>query len=145
MNLLSSKKHILQTTWCETFAVKLLQIVVSDVSHKQVLARILLIELTKIINFSRLNVTKNVNLWCHKFTRVLLSKNAVVKYKQHLVLLIAKLSIICSASIPVTTCHCRKAHKKRNVTGLNGVRLAHHISVESTVTYTFYWSSRNRD
>ena len=41
----------------ETFAVKLLQIVVSDVSPKTVLARILLIELTKIISFSRLNVT----------------------------------------------------------------------------------------
>ena len=35
----------------ETFAVKLLQIAVSDVSPKQVLARILLTELTKIINF----------------------------------------------------------------------------------------------
>ena len=34
----------------ETFAVKLLQIAVSDVSPKQVLARILLTELTK-INF----------------------------------------------------------------------------------------------
>ena len=38
-----------------TFAVKLFQIVVLDVSPKQFLARILLIELTKIINFSRLN------------------------------------------------------------------------------------------
>ena len=37
----------------ETFAVTLLEIVVSDVSPKQVLAYILLIELTKIINFSR--------------------------------------------------------------------------------------------
>ena len=46
----------------ETFAVKLLQIVVSDVSPKKVLARILLIELTKIINFSRLNITKNAHL-----------------------------------------------------------------------------------
>ena len=46
----------------KTFAVKLLQIVVSDVSPKKVLARILLIELTKIINFSRLNVTKNAHL-----------------------------------------------------------------------------------
>ena len=36
----------------ETLAVKLLQIVVSDVGPKQVLACILLIELTKIINFS---------------------------------------------------------------------------------------------
>ena len=42
----------------ETFAVKLLQIVVSDVSPKQVLPHILLIELTTIINFSRLNVTQ---------------------------------------------------------------------------------------
>ena len=39
----------------ETFAVKLLQIVVSDASPKKVLAHILLIELTKIINFSKLN------------------------------------------------------------------------------------------
>ena len=46
----------------ETFAVKLLQIVVSDVSPKKVLARILLIELTKIINFSRFNITKNAHL-----------------------------------------------------------------------------------
>ena len=46
----------------ETFAVKLLQIAVSDVSCKKVPARILLIELTKITNFSSLNVTKNANL-----------------------------------------------------------------------------------
>ena len=36
----------------ETFAVKLLQIAVLDVSPKTFPARILLIELTKIINFS---------------------------------------------------------------------------------------------
>ena len=35
----------------ETFSVKLLQMAVSDVSPKQILVRILLIELTKIINF----------------------------------------------------------------------------------------------
>ena len=46
----------------ETFAVKLLQIIVLDVSSKNVLARILLTKLTKIINFSRLHVPKNVNL-----------------------------------------------------------------------------------
>ena len=46
----------------ETFAVKLLQIAVSDVSFKMVPARFLLIELTKIMNFSRLNVSKNANL-----------------------------------------------------------------------------------
>ena len=47
----------------DTFAVKLLQIVVLDVSPKQDLARILLIELrTIMINFSRLNVTKNAHL-----------------------------------------------------------------------------------
>ena len=49
----------------ETFAVKLLQIV-SDVSPKQVPARILVsilvIELTTIINFSSLNATKNAHL-----------------------------------------------------------------------------------
>ena len=46
----------------ESFAVKLLQIVVSDASPKQVPARILVIELTTIINFSRLNETKNAHL-----------------------------------------------------------------------------------
>ena len=46
---------------------------VSYASLKKVLARILLIELTKIINFSRLNVTKNANWWRHKSTRVVLS------------------------------------------------------------------------
>ena len=57
----------------ETFAVKLLQIVVSDVSPKQVIARILLIELTKIMNLSGLNVTKNAHLCHHKSAGVLLS------------------------------------------------------------------------
>ena len=38
----------------ETFAVELLQIVVSNVGPEKVLARIFLIELTKTINFSRL-------------------------------------------------------------------------------------------
>ena len=42
-------KHIMHLA--ETFAVKLLQIAVLDVSPKKVLACILLIELTKIINF----------------------------------------------------------------------------------------------
>ena len=44
--------HLMHVT--ETFAAKLLQIFVSDMSPKQVLACILLIELTKfkIINFS---------------------------------------------------------------------------------------------
>ena len=46
----------------ETFAVKLPQIAVPDVSSKKVPACILLIELTKIMYFSRLNVTKNANL-----------------------------------------------------------------------------------
>ena len=41
------ENHLLHLT--ETFAVKLLQIVVSDVSPKKVLAGILLIELTKTI------------------------------------------------------------------------------------------------
>ena len=50
------------THFTETFAVKLLQIVVSDVSPIKVLACILLIEVTKTINFSRLNVTKNAHL-----------------------------------------------------------------------------------
>ena len=44
--------HLMHLT--ETFAIKLLQIAVSDVSFKKVLACILLIELTKIINFYRL-------------------------------------------------------------------------------------------
>ena len=42
--------HLMHLT--ETFVVKLLQIVVSDVSSRKVPACILLIELTKIINFS---------------------------------------------------------------------------------------------
>ena len=46
----------------ENFAVKLLQIVVSYVSPKQVPARILLIELTTTIHFSRLNATKIAHL-----------------------------------------------------------------------------------
>ena len=46
----------------ETFTAKLLQIAVSDVSSKKVPARFFSIELTKIMNFSRLNVTKNANL-----------------------------------------------------------------------------------
>ena len=41
--------HLMHLT--ETFAVKLLQIIVLDVSSKKVLARILLTKLTKIINF----------------------------------------------------------------------------------------------
>ena len=54
------ENHLMHLT--ETFAVKLLQIVVSDVTPKQVLRHILLIELTTIINFSRLNATKNAHL-----------------------------------------------------------------------------------
>ena len=46
--------HLMQLTG--TFAVELLQINVSDVSPKKVLARILLIELTKIINFPHVHV-----------------------------------------------------------------------------------------
>ena len=53
------ENHLMHLT--ETFAVKLLQIVVSDVSPKKVLAGILSTELTKTINFSRLNVTKNAH------------------------------------------------------------------------------------
>ena len=53
-------KHLMHLT--ETFAVKSLQIVVLYVSPMKVQARILLIELTKMINFSRLNVSKNANL-----------------------------------------------------------------------------------
>ena len=64
----------------ETFAVKLLQIVVSDVSPKKVLARILLIELTK-INVSRLNVTKNARLWPHKYTGLFCQSKPDVKYR----------------------------------------------------------------
>ena len=58
------ENHLMHLT--ETFAVKLLQIIVPDVSPKQVPARILVsilvIELTTIINFSRLNATKNAHL-----------------------------------------------------------------------------------
>ena len=49
------ENHLMHLT--ETFAVKLLQILVSYASPKQVPARILLIELTAIINFSKLNAT----------------------------------------------------------------------------------------
>ena len=45
--------HLMHLT--ETFAVKLLQIVVSDVSPKKVLAGILLIELTKTIFYIKRN------------------------------------------------------------------------------------------
>ena len=75
-------KHLIHLT--ETFAVKLLQIVVSDESPKKVLVRILLVELTKIINFSRLNVT------IHDVTNpqgFFCQSKADVKCKQHLVLL----------------------------------------------------------
>ena len=54
------ENHLMHLT--ETFAVKLLQIVVSDVSPKQVPARILLIGLTTMIIFSRLNATNNAHL-----------------------------------------------------------------------------------
>ena len=63
--------HLMHLT--ETFPVKLLQIAVSDVSSKKVPARIRLIKLTKIINYSRLNVTKNANVCRHKSIEVLLS------------------------------------------------------------------------
>ena len=62
--------HLMYLT--EIFAVKLLQIAVSDVSSKKVPARILLIELI-IINFFKLNVTKNANFWRHKSTGAFLS------------------------------------------------------------------------
>ena len=54
------ENHLIHLT--ETSAVKLLQIVVSDMSPKQVPAHILAIELTTIINFSRLHATKNEHL-----------------------------------------------------------------------------------
>ena len=55
-----SAKHLMHLT--ETFPTKLLQILVSNMSPKKALACILLIELTTIINFSMLNVTKNTHL-----------------------------------------------------------------------------------
>ena len=57
----------------DTFAVKLLQTVVSDASPKNVPVRILLIELSKIINFSRINVTKKCRFMTSQIHRVLLS------------------------------------------------------------------------
>ena len=51
--------HLMHLT--ETFTVKLLQIAVSDASPRKVLGCILLIELTKIINFSRLNARGGTN------------------------------------------------------------------------------------
>ena len=55
-----NENHLMYLT--ETFVVKLLQIIVSHVSPKQVPAHVLFIELTTIINFSRLNATKNAHL-----------------------------------------------------------------------------------
>ena len=52
--------HLVHLT--ETFAVKLLQIIVSDVRINKVLAHILAIELTKTMIFSRLKVTKNAQI-----------------------------------------------------------------------------------
>ena len=54
------ENHLMHLT--ESFIVKFLQIGVSVVNPTQVLAPILLIELITIINFSRLNVTKNAHL-----------------------------------------------------------------------------------
>ena len=54
------ENHLTHLT--ERFAVKLLQIVVSVASPKQVLARIPLIKLTKNIKFSMLILTKNAHL-----------------------------------------------------------------------------------
>ena len=75
------ENHLMHLT--ETFAVKLLQIVVSDASPKGVLACILSIELT-IINFSSLpkmhiNVTNPQGFFCQS--------KADVKCKQYLVLM----------------------------------------------------------
>ena len=77
---------------------------------KQVLTRILLIELTTIIN-----VTNPQGFFCQS--------KADVKWKQQLDP--SKLYIVCqvfyylfSTSIPVTSCHGRKAIKKRNIKGL---------------------------
>ena len=56
-----------------TFSVKLGLTVVLDESPKKVLASILLIESTKIINFSTLDVTKIANLSRHKSIGVRLS------------------------------------------------------------------------
>ena len=77
--------HLMYLT--ETFAVKLLQIAVSDVSSKKVPARIFLIELTKIINFSRLNVTKMQIYDVTNPYGFFCQSKADVKCKQHLVLL----------------------------------------------------------
>ena len=76
--------HLMYLT--ETFAVKLLQIAVSDVSSKKLPARILLIELI-IISFSKLNVTKNANFDVTNPQGLFCQSKANVKCKQHLVLL----------------------------------------------------------
>ena len=76
------ENHLMPLT--ETFAVKLLQIVVSNASRKEVLAGILSIELT-ITNFSSLpkmhiyDVTNPQGFFCQS--------KADVKCKQHMVLL----------------------------------------------------------
>ena len=81
------QNHLMYLTG--TFTVKLLQIVVSDPSPKKVL-----------INFSRLNVTKNANVRRHKPTEVLLSiksrceiQRAFATLKKYIEFV--KLSIIC--------------------------------------------------
>ena len=104
-----SAKHLMHLT--ETFPTKLLQILVSNMSPKKALACILLIELTKIMNFSRLNVTKNARLW-RKSTEVLLSIKSRCEM-QAAVYIVWQAFYYCCASIPVTTCHCRKALKKK--------------------------------
>ena len=71
----------------ETFAVKSLQIVVLYVSPMKVQARILLIELTKIINFSRLNVSKMQIYDVTNPQGFICQSKANVKCKQHLVIL----------------------------------------------------------
>ena len=73
--------HLMLLT--ETFAVKLLQIVVSDVSSKKVPVRILLIELTKTIIFSRLRCKFMTSQDPQGF---FCQSKADVKCKQHMVL-----------------------------------------------------------
>ena len=74
--------HLMHVT--ETFAVKLLQIFVSDVSPKQVLACILLIGLTKfkIINFSWVKCNKKCTFMTSKIHRGSSVNQKGVKCKQ---------------------------------------------------------------
>ena len=105
---------------------------------------------SKIVSFSRFNVTKTskkqmlqkinalnwnfFNLWRHKSTGVRLSIKSRCEMQHFLILKtiysLASFFVIRSASIPVTTCHSRNAHKKKKCLSINGVRMQ--MDIKST-------------